>query len=240
MRSEHGDVERGVHCRCDLDDDVDAVGEESLDLVSGIAAAVVDDMLRAGGLRELCLLVTAHRGDDTRARPAGELDRGVAHGAGAARDEHTPAGERADTEPPRSELGHGQAAVGGQRRDPEARADIVVEVAPGANAPLDVAVLAPHGTAAAYATDGGDSAELPVWELMRRNVRYQLVLVYTLPPETKAQAVADVSAAAAAGALAVGEAAGLPLHRFPLDRASDAHAATEGGAVGKVLIDVRS
>ena len=118
--------------------------------------------------------------------------------------------------------------------------DIIVEVAPAVNTPLDVAVLAPHGTVAAYATDGGDSAELPVWELMRRNVRYQFVLVYTLPPEAKARAVADVSAAAAAGALAVGEAAGLPLHRFPLDRASDAHAATEGGAVGKVLIDVRS
>jgi NADPH2:quinone reductase len=28
------------------------------------------------------------------------------------------------------------------------------------------------------------------------------------------------------------------LHRFPLERAAAAHAAVEGGAVGKVLIDV--
>jgi NADPH2:quinone reductase len=76
------------------------------------------------------------------------------------------------------------------------------------------------------------------WELMPRNLRYQFVLVYTLPAEAKAQAVADVSAAAAAGVLPVGQGAGLPLHRFPLERAADAQAAVEGGAVGKVLIDV--
>jgi NADPH2:quinone reductase len=36
----------------------------------------------------------------------------------------------------------------------------------------------------------------------------------------------------------VGESAGLPLHRFPLERTADAHAAVEAGAVGKVLIDL--
>ena len=59
-----------------------------------------------------------------------------------------------------------------------------------------------------------------------------------VPDAAKERAVADVSAAATAGALAVGEDAGLPLHRFPLERAGDAHAAVEGGAVGKVLIDI--
>jgi len=49
---------------------------------------------------------------------------------------------------------------------------------------------------------------------------------------------ADVTFAASEGALAVGEDAGLPLHRFPLEQTADAHAAVEGGAVGKVLIDV--
>ena len=49
---------------------------------------------------------------------------------------------------------------------------------------------------------------------------------------------ADVSAAAAAGVPAVGEAAGLPLHRFPPERTADAHAAVEAAVVGKVLIDV--
>jgi NADPH:quinone reductase len=116
--------------------------------------------------------------------------------------------------------------------------DVIVEVSPAVNAALDVAVLAPNGTVAVYASQDGDELRLPIWELMRRNIRYQFVLVYPVPTEAKDQAVADVSAAAADGALPVGEAAGLPLHRFPLERTADAHDAVEGGAVGKVLIDV--
>jgi NADPH:quinone reductase len=118
-------------------------------------------------------------------------------------------------------------------------ADIVVEVAPAANSALDLEVLAPDGTIAVYAADGVDELTMPVWQLMQRNVRYQFVLVYTVPATVKDEAVTDVAAAAAHGALPVGEAAGLPLHRFPLERTADAHAAVEGGAVGKVLIDVR-
>jgi NADPH2:quinone reductase len=116
--------------------------------------------------------------------------------------------------------------------------DVVVEVAPAANADLDDAILAPNGTVAAYATDGGGRLELDVGAVMGRNVRYQFVLVYTVTIDAKDQAVADVGAAVADGALPVGEEAGLPLHRFPLERAADAHEAVEGGIVGKVLIDV--
>ncbi|HEX6921427.1 MAG TPA: NADPH:quinone reductase, partial [Actinomycetes bacterium] len=47
-----------------------------------------------------------------------------------------------------------------------------------------------------------------------------------------------VSSAVAAGALRVGDEAGLPLHRFRLDQVAEAHAAVEGGAVGKVLVDL--
>jgi NADPH:quinone reductase len=115
---------------------------------------------------------------------------------------------------------------------------IVVEVAPAVNAALDAAVLAPNGTVAVYANESGrGDVELPVRELLFRNVRYQFVLVYTVPTEAKEQAVADVAAAVADGALPVGEEAGLPLHRFPLEQTAEAHAAVEGGAVGKVLID---
>jgi NADPH:quinone reductase len=115
--------------------------------------------------------------------------------------------------------------------------DVVVEVAPAANAALDDAVLAANGTVAVYAT-GGERLELSVGELFDRNIRYQFVLVYTVPAAVKDQAVADVTAACADGALPVGAEAGLPLHRFPLEETADAHAAVEGGAVGKVLIDV--
>jgi NADPH:quinone reductase len=116
--------------------------------------------------------------------------------------------------------------------------DVIVEVAPARNAALDVAVLAPNGTVAAYATDGGSEVELNVRELMSRNLRYQFVLVYTVPGAAKDQAVADVAVAVADGALEVGEHVGLPLHRFPLERTADAHDAVERGAVGKVLVDI--
>jgi NADPH2:quinone reductase len=115
--------------------------------------------------------------------------------------------------------------------------DIVVEVAPTANAALDIAVLGPLGVVAAYAS-GDDDLVLPVRPLMVINARWQFVLVYTVPPEPKSAAVEAVSAAVADGALRVGEEAGLPLHRFPLERTADAHAAVESGAVGKVLVDV--
>jgi NADPH2:quinone reductase len=116
--------------------------------------------------------------------------------------------------------------------------DVIVELAPAANDALDIAVLAANGTVAVYATDGGNELGLSVRDLLYRNVRYQFVLVYTVPREVKDQAVADVSAAAADGALPVGADAGLPLHRFPLDQTGEAHTAVESGAVGKVLVDV--
>ena len=116
--------------------------------------------------------------------------------------------------------------------------DVVVEVAPAANAVLDEAVLAASGTVAVYATDDGDQFGPSIGQLMDRNARYQFVLVYTVPAAVKDQAVADVTAAAADRALPVGAEAGLPLHRFSLDEAAEAHAAVESGAVGKVLIDV--
>ena len=116
--------------------------------------------------------------------------------------------------------------------------DVIVEVAPAANAALDRAVLAPNGTVAVYATDGGTELELNVRELMSRNLRYQFVLVYTVPAPAKDQAVSDVAAAVADGALEVGAHVGLPLHRFPLERTADAHDAVERGAVGKVLVDI--
>ena len=115
--------------------------------------------------------------------------------------------------------------------------DLVVEVAPAVNADLDAAVIAPNGTVAVYAVDGG--GDLPLsWPLMQRNVAYRFVLVYTVPVQAKDQAVSDVAAAVADGALPVGEEVGLPLHVFPLERTADAHAAVEAGAIGKVLIEI--
>jgi len=116
--------------------------------------------------------------------------------------------------------------------------DIVVEVAPVANAALNHTVIGRHGLVAVYATESTPELALPVWTMMARNIRYQFVLVYTVTAAAKARAVADVSAAVADGALRVGPENGLPLHRYPLAETAAAHAAVESGAVGKVLIDV--
>jgi NADPH2:quinone reductase len=116
--------------------------------------------------------------------------------------------------------------------------DVIAEVAPAQNAGLDAAVLARHGTVAIYANNGGDEFTLPVRQLMAPNARWQFVLLYTAPAEAKHRAVEDIGAALRDGAIQVGDAAGLPLHHVPLDRARDAHAAVERGAVGKVLIDI--
>jgi NADPH:quinone reductase len=116
--------------------------------------------------------------------------------------------------------------------------DLVVEVAPGPNAALDAAVLAPAGTIAVYATNGGEELTVPIRPHMVSNTRYQFVLVYTVPAQAKEHAVEDVSAAVAAGALGVGEKHGLPLYRYTLYGVAAAHSAVESGVTGKVLIDV--
>ncbi len=116
--------------------------------------------------------------------------------------------------------------------------DAVVEVSIVANAAQDVEVLAPYASVAIYADDGGSEFTLPVRALMTTNGRFQFVLVYTAPAGAKAQAVTDISAALAAGAIRVGEGAGLPLHVHPLAETAAAHQAVQDAVVGKVLIDV--
>ncbi|MEJ7833303.1 MAG: NADPH:quinone reductase [Nocardioides sp.] len=116
--------------------------------------------------------------------------------------------------------------------------DLAVELAPAQNNDLDVAVVRNHGTVAIYANNGGDTFEIEIRPTFSRNLRYQFVLLYTLDPDLLQAAVEDVTAAVAAGALRVGEDAGMPLHHFPLEETAAAHDAVENGAVGKVLIDV--
>jgi NADPH:quinone reductase len=124
------------------------------------------------------------------------------------------------------------------RRIASGGVDTVVEVAAAANAPLDVAVLARQGAVAIYAGTPGDIVATPVRELMTLNARWQYILLYTMTNAAKADGVAAISAAVRAGAVRVGEDAGLPLSHFPLDQTAAAHDAVEYGAVGKVLIDV--
>jgi NADPH2:quinone reductase len=116
--------------------------------------------------------------------------------------------------------------------------EMIIEVNARANLALDIASIAPSGTVAIYAGEPAGSVEIPTRPSMSKNIRYQFVLTYTTTEEQKRNAVAAVSEALSDGALRVGEASGLPIHRFPIEQAADAHRAVENGAVGKVLIDI--
>ncbi|GAA4569407.1 NADPH:quinone reductase [Micromonospora coerulea] len=112
----------------------------------------------------------------------------------------------------------------------------IVEVSPARNAAADVQLLRPGGAVCVYADDGGDEVTLPIRPLMVPNARWQFVLIYTAPKAAKAQAVTDLAAAVAQGAVRVGEEAGLPLHHYSLEATAAAHQAVENSVVGKVLI----
>ena len=116
--------------------------------------------------------------------------------------------------------------------------DLVVEVAPAQNLRLDVQVIRPRGTIAIYANNGGDEITLSVRETFSTNARFQWVLLYTVGQSALRAAAEDITAALIDGAFNVGDEHGLPVHHYPLDQTSEAHAAVEDGAVGKVLIDV--
>ncbi|WP_320538144.1 NADPH:quinone reductase [Pseudarthrobacter sp. IC2-21] len=116
--------------------------------------------------------------------------------------------------------------------------DQIVEVAPVQNADLDLAVIRNRGSVAVYANNGGDQLTLDIRRHFSLNIRYQFVLLYTVGMAAVHAAAEDINAAITDGALPVGEAAGLPLHRYSLADTAAAHAAVEDSIVGKVLIDV--
>ena len=119
-------------------------------------------------------------------------------------------------------------------------ADIIVEVNLRANLASDLAMLANGGVIAVYSSDDLDAISIPTRASMMKNARLQYILTYLTEPDAKLASVRAVNAAVAAGAMDVGEQAGLPLHRYPLERTDEAHRASESGVVGKVLIDVAS
>jgi NADPH2:quinone reductase len=100
--------------------------------------------------------------------------------------------------------------------------DTIVEVAPSTNAASNHSLVRSGATIAVYATDGPGELSVSVFPLMAKNVRYQFVLVYTVPAAAKSHAVTDVSAALAAAHRSV---AGRPsVHHYPLDQTAAARA----------------
>ena len=116
--------------------------------------------------------------------------------------------------------------------------DIAVEVAPAQNIHIDLEVVRVHGLVSIYANNGGDAMTMPLRAAFGKNLRFQFLILYTLDEHLLQAAVEDVNAAVAVGALRVGEDAGIALHHFALEETAAAQDAVEGGAVGKVLIDV--
>lgn len=112
--------------------------------------------------------------------------------------------------------------------------DQFVEVALHQNLELDLAVAAPHAVITSYAADDSSVARVPVRQLMAPNLTLRFMLLYTVPPRQLRDAIERTTEAVAAGALTT-----LPIHRFRLEQISEAHDAVEGGAVGKVVIDLQ-
>jgi NADPH2:quinone reductase len=108
--------------------------------------------------------------------------------------------------------------------------DRVIEVALGTNLKLDLAVVRPHATIVTYAAEAADPV-LPVRACMTANLTLKFVLLYGVPMAALEQAAADITAA-----LAAGELAGLPVHKFPLADIAAAHEAAENGVLGKVIV----
>jgi NADPH2:quinone reductase len=108
--------------------------------------------------------------------------------------------------------------------------DRIVEVAFDANVDLDAAVIRLGGVIAAYATRA-DRPGLPFWPLLFDNVTIRLLGSDDFPVEAKRQAAADLTAAAAAGALTVP--VGPPV---PLADIARAHDAVDAGSRARVLV----
>jgi len=107
----------------------------------------------------------------------------------------------------------------------------IVEVAIAANIELDAQVLASGCEIASYGAPDRP-IELPRTMIVK-NGTVRFVLVYTMGAEALHDAVADVSAAVAAGALS-----SLPVVRFGLEQIEEAHEAVRQHEVGKVVVEI--
>jgi NADPH2:quinone reductase len=110
--------------------------------------------------------------------------------------------------------------------------DRIVEVAFSDNVDLDAAVARNNTVIAAYATRA-DRPDFPFWPMLFDNVTIRLCGSDDFPAAAKQQAAADLTTAAADGALSI--AVGEPL---PLDRAAEAHDRVDAGARERVLLAI--
>jgi NADPH2:quinone reductase len=110
--------------------------------------------------------------------------------------------------------------------------DCVVEVAFSANVALDAEVLRQGGVVAAYGTVEAEP-RIPFWPMLFDNLTIRLLGSDDFPPEARADAVRELTAAAAAGALTI------PVARpLPLERIAEAHDLVDAGSRERILVDL--
>ncbi|MDV6271008.1 NADPH:quinone reductase [Rhodococcus globerulus] len=109
----------------------------------------------------------------------------------------------------------------------------IIEPALGSNLARHLAVLAPGGTFAVYATEGDPVTDLPVRTFIDLNARITFTMVYRLSSVEILQATIDITRALTAGHLR-----GYPVHRFDLEDTTNAQKALASNVFGKVVVDV--
>ncbi|MDV7090448.1 NADPH:quinone reductase [Rhodococcus sp. IEGM 248] len=110
--------------------------------------------------------------------------------------------------------------------------DRIVEVAFADNVDLDAAVAKNNTVIAAYGT-GESRPSFPFWPMLFDNITIRLLGSDDFPAEAKQQAAADLTAAAADGALSI--AIDEPV---PLDQAARAHDLVDRGTRARILLAV--
>jgi NADPH2:quinone reductase len=110
--------------------------------------------------------------------------------------------------------------------------DRIIEVSLSDNADLDDAVAANGAIIAAYATRDART-EIPFWTLLFNNVTLRLCGSDDFPDQARRQAVRDLTAAAAVGALTAEIGAS-----FPLEEIAKAHDRVDAGGRGRVQVTV--
>ena len=112
--------------------------------------------------------------------------------------------------------------------------DRFVDVDFAAHMTMSTDVLKRNGQIAAYASASELNPAIPYYPMMFNNTNIQLVFVYGMPDEAKAQAIADITRFAEKGELRplVGQ-------KFSLENIAEAHDVVEaGGFLGNVVVEM--
>ncbi|MGH8072223.1 MAG: zinc-binding dehydrogenase [Candidatus Entotheonellia bacterium] len=110
--------------------------------------------------------------------------------------------------------------------------DQIVEVDFAGNFKVSREVLRRNGVLAVYAAGVAPQPPVPL-QFTASNLTLRFVLVYDMPEPARHAAVAAITQLLAGGKLRH-----LAGPRFPLESARQAHQAVEGGAMGKVVLEV--